>query len=230
MIYQEHVMRYVFASKFVANKIVLDAACGTGYGSNSLLDGGAKKVIGVDKSKNAIKYARKHYQRSGLDLLCMDVTELGFSDNLFDVVCSFEIIEHIKEYKKLLLQIRRVLKTNGICIISTPSKEIHSPHMEKPLNPFHAQEFTIREFRKILSRHFQGITLYGQKFSIIGRLFSLFPYGSNIKDFLMTKLFYEMDAKFKITEGHSKKFDIKPLKEVPSFLIPSYVIAVCKKY
>lgn len=229
MVYQEHIMRYLFASRFVADKIILDVACGTGYGSTYLLNGGAKKVIGVDISKDAIKYATKHYRGSRLHFLCMDATELGFRNNLFDMICSFEVIEHIKEYNKLLFQIRRVLKKEGVCIISTPSKEIHSPHMKKPLNPFHAQEFTIEEFRNILSNYFEDVALFGQKFSVIGRLFSLFPYGPNIKNFLAEKLFYKMDTKFRITKRHSEKFNIEPLKEIQRILVPSYVVAVCKK-
>ena len=68
-LYQEHIVRYLFASQFVRSKVVLDAACGTGYGSSLLLDKGAKKVIGVDISKDAIDYCNQNYKKENLEYL-----------------------------------------------------------------------------------------------------------------------------------------------------------------
>lgn len=53
---QEHIMRYIFASGFIQNKVVLDIACGTGYGSNFLRKAGAKKIFGVDISAETIEH------------------------------------------------------------------------------------------------------------------------------------------------------------------------------
>ena len=55
-IYLEHITRYIFASQFIKDKIVLDIACGSGYGSDYLLKNGARKVIGVDISKETVEY------------------------------------------------------------------------------------------------------------------------------------------------------------------------------
>lgn len=153
--YQEHVNRYVFASKFIKDKIVLDVACGTGYGSKYLLRKGARKVVGLDISIDAIKYAKEQYNinNEGLSFVCGNAIDLPFPDNYFDVIVSFETIEHLKEYRKFLLECKRVLKDGGLFICSTPNKRVSSPHTEKPKNPFHVKEFYPEEFNSLLAEY-----------------------------------------------------------------------------
>ena len=121
-LYQEHIVRYLFASQFVRSKVVLDAACGTGYGSSLLLDKGAKKVIGVDISKDAIDYCNQNYKKENLEFKIDDCTKLNLNNSYFDAVVSFETIEHLKEPDSFLSEIQRILKRNGMLVISTPNK------------------------------------------------------------------------------------------------------------
>lgn len=117
-LFLEHFERYKFASRYTKGLVILDAACGEGYGTNFLLKNGAKRVIGIDKSEKAIEEAKMKY--SG-EFRVMDVTKLEFEDNYFDCVVSFETIEHLIEYKKFLDEIKRVVKPKGIVIMSTPN-------------------------------------------------------------------------------------------------------------
>lgn len=158
-----HNMRYIFASKFVKNKVVLEIGLGAGDGSFYLLNKGAKKIIAIDVAEESVRYAKEKYSVENLDFMCMDGTDLDFPDNFFDIVVTFEVIEHIKDYKKFLYEIKRVLKPQGMLIISTPSKEIASPFSSKPLNPYHIKEFSRREFYSLLGNFFINIKQYGQR-------------------------------------------------------------------
>jgi len=160
---REHLIRYNFASKYTKNKKVLDVACGSGYGSKLLLDNGAKEVIGVDISKESILYAKEKYQQKELGFFRGDATHLKeFKNESFDVIVSFETIEHLKEYHKYLSEINRLLKKKALFLVSTPNKKFSSPNSKKPLNPFHYIEFNLNDFKKILWIHFDYVEIYGQ--------------------------------------------------------------------
>ena len=93
----EHMHRYAAALKLAAGKDVLDVACGEGYGSR-LIAGVARAVTGVDISADAIGHANRAY--GGLGNLAFrqgSATELPLADKSFDVVVSFETIEHLPQ-------------------------------------------------------------------------------------------------------------------------------------
>lgn len=182
--FQEHINRYSFASRFVRNKLVLDVACGVGYGSSYLRHVGAKMVIGGDISKDHLDYAKKHYLYGrGITFVCLDAMELPFSDKCFDVVVAMETIEHLENYRKFLSECKRVLKKGGKFVCSTPNKLIFSPHAGVSV-PIHFHEFYIQEFYSLLTQYFANIKLYGQRFTTIGNIIvsDLIYYGSKILD------------------------------------------------
>ena len=165
---KEHLERYKFAQAFVKNKKVLDIACGTGYGSNMMLAAGAEKVDGVDISKEALGYARKHYKSGKLSFKLGDLLELKAKQK-YDVVTSFETIEHISKYQLALKNIYTALKKEGILLISSPNRIITSPDSknlsDKPLNKYHTQEFSRTELVNELENiGFQINKVYGQRF------------------------------------------------------------------
>jgi len=162
-IYDEHIYRYIFAASLAENKLVLDVACGTGYGVGYMVDKGAGEVVGVDISMLAVDYAQERLGRNNkASFICADAIRLPFVDNAFDIVVSFETIEHIRQCRKFLAECRRVLKENGLLICSTPNRRIFSPNLAKPINTFHVKEFWPEEFSRLLRRYFADITLYGQ--------------------------------------------------------------------
>ncbi len=160
--YQRHINSYIFASKFVQNKVVLDVACGSGTGSTYLASRGAKALFGGDISKDALRDAKRwnrDWWRVGFILL--DAEALPFADNSFDVVVSFETIEHLKQPDKFLSGCRRVLKKGGFFICATPNKKVGSPLFRKPVNPYHLREFYPGELCQLLSKYFVNIEVYG---------------------------------------------------------------------
>ena len=160
-IYYLALARYQLACQYAQSKVILDAGCGSGYGSEELARAGAKKVYGVDLAADSIDYCQTHHSHPNLIFKQGDLTELDFPDNFFDLICAFETIEHIKDYRKAIAEIYRVLKPGGILIISTPNKAIYSPDTKKPFYPFHYHEFYLEDLKKML-KDFQIQKIWGQ--------------------------------------------------------------------
>lgn len=161
-IYKEHIERYKFALKFIQkNNKVLDTACGDGYGTKLLAETEADEVWGADINQQAIETAKNKYSAENLHFRIVDGVDMPFEDNYFDVVISFETIEHIKDYQSFIKEIKRVLKPSGKLIISTPDRKI-----TKKLgidNPFHVREFTKKEMADLMQTHFKQVEFYGQR-------------------------------------------------------------------
>lgn len=249
---QQHIMRYVFASKFVAGKTVLDVACGSGYGSSYLITCGAKEAVGVDLSKNAVRYAKNQYSKKGLHFSQGNAVSLPFHDNFFDVVVSFETIEHINEYEKYLEEMKRVLKPEGMFICSTPNiKYTQHPH-------YHVKEFYPEEFFSLLKNHFENVERYGQHiclitrvndvfrvkgrfYGLVGKTLSSFPYGEKIKDFLKERVLksskskhlnYDVDT-YEIKDEDAisfRKYEVVSLSKNSRFKLLRIMVAVCKNH
>jgi SAM-dependent methyltransferase len=100
--------------------------------------------------------------RGGTAFLCADGVRMPLCKEAFDVVVSFETLEHIRPYRGFLAECKRVLRDNGTLVCSTPNRRLFSPNIQKPLNPFHVHEFWPEEFRELLSNYFSDISLYGQ--------------------------------------------------------------------
>lgn len=147
----EHVHRYLFAAKFIENKIVLDIACGTGYGSYymSLF---AKSVYGLDINEDVINENKAKYNKTNLKFICSNATNTPFEDNFADVIVSFETIEHIQNDIAVLAEFKRILKKDGLLIISTPNKSVSEK--SQLVNPYHVKEYYFEEFEKLLSSFF----------------------------------------------------------------------------
>ncbi|MDP3732507.1 MAG: class I SAM-dependent methyltransferase, partial [Candidatus Omnitrophota bacterium] len=148
-----HFCAYRFAKDYVFNKEVLDIGCGEGYGSN-FLAGFANKVVGMDYDKEIVSYAKNKYQKDNLGFYAMDAKDLSSFRNKFDIVCSFQVIEHIPDIKAFSENIKNLLSTKGIFICSTPNRLDASPNGDTPLNRFHIKEYLINEFKELLGTYF----------------------------------------------------------------------------
>ena len=165
----EHLHRYAVANDYVANARVLDIACGEGYGSN-LLAATARHVVGVDKDAETIGAARLRYPCGDrLVFLQGDALELPVADSSFDVVVTFETLEHLQDAERFLAEIKRVLTPGGLLIVSTPN----APEYRKSSatrNPFHLQEYDRSSFDAILAKHFAHREMSGQRMLIASSL------------------------------------------------------------
>ena len=152
VVHAEHLARYGVAAQLAGSRRALDAACGEGYGTNLLAQAGATSVVGVDFDDATVAHARARYPAA--DFVHGDVRRLPFEDGEFDLVVSFETIEHVRDPEVALDELRRVLAEEGQLLISTPNK--HSYLVE---NEFHEREFTHEEFVELLSARFTNVDL-----------------------------------------------------------------------
>lgn len=209
---QDHERRYRHVSRLVRGKKVLDVACGSGYGTR-MLAAKAASVVGVDNSYEALGLAKKNYLKKSGVVVQTDAAGLSFSDNAFDVVVSFETIEHLKDPVEFLSEVKRVLSRGGVFVVSTPVKK------GKDLDEFHRHEFTRREFLDLLRRYFRVEKLEGQRF-MFSPLFKLFSYQTvnRLKKVSLIKNFYRR------CYGRD---EIKPFSSAWLF-VPNFLIVTCK--
>jgi ubiquinone/menaquinone biosynthesis C-methylase UbiE len=162
----EHWHRYHFIKDLVKGKRVGDIACGEGYGS-ALLASYADSVIGVDIDSNVISNAKEKYKnKSNLSYIQSNALKTSFDDNSFDVIVSFETLEHLSEQDQLLNEFKRLLSDDGLLIISTPDKDVYS-EIDEGHNQFHVKELTQTEFNYIISSKFNFNKTYGQQFQLM---------------------------------------------------------------
>lgn len=165
--HMEHFQRYLSVSNLTQDKVVADAACGDGYGT-SILARNARRVFGIDIDSDTIQRAKEKYTDPNISFIEGSIENLPLEDQSIDVFISFETIEHVTEelQKKFLNEIFRVLKPEGILVISTPNKALYSD-LYNYHNEFHIKEFYKEEFVAFLKNKFQNVKLYNQYFETV---------------------------------------------------------------
>jgi SAM-dependent methyltransferase len=161
-IWYEHMHRYVLAAHWCDGRKVLDAACGEGYGSH-LLARTASSVTGVDISEQAVRHANQKYGVDAkLEFKVADCTQLPFEDGGFDVVVSFETLEHLSAQQEMIAEFRRVLDPGGMLVLSSPDKAEYSDRNGFN-NEFHVRELYRDELETLLAGQFPSVRVLGQK-------------------------------------------------------------------
>ena len=161
-LWNEHLARYAFAARIARRKRVLDAGCGTGYGSFEI-SRNAERVVGLDISAEAVGYAAAHFRRANLSYLQASASAIPLANDSFDLVIAYELVEHMDAWEQVLEQCRRVLAPGGQVVVSTPNKLYYaeSRKLTGP-NPYHVHEFDFAEFREALKQFFPHVCLYTQ--------------------------------------------------------------------
>ena len=159
----KHLHRYAIATKLVKDKVVLDIASGEGYGSN-LMSKYASFVYGVDIDYGTIKRAKSKYRKENIKFLVGSTSNIPLEDKSIDFVISFETLEHHDEHECMLQEIKRVLRPNGVLIISTPDKHFYSD-VRNYNNEFHVKELYKSEFKDLLKRYFLNYQILTQSYT-----------------------------------------------------------------
>lgn len=169
-IHLEHLHRYTMAYEYVKDKVVLDIACGEGYGS-MLLSDKAAHVTGVDISEEVIDFARAKYYKDNIEFKTGTCDKIPMEASSVDIVVSFETIEHHDKHDAMMKEIKRVLKKDGVLIISSPDKKEYSD-IPAQNNPFHKKELYYEEFKSLLGKYFNNISIFGQRVVFGSTIFS----------------------------------------------------------
>lgn len=155
----EHLARYHWAASLAQGREVLDAGSGEGYGGRILAEvGGATRCVGVDIDAGAVERARTTYGAEGrIEFEVADVAALPFANGSFDLVTCFETIEHVSDQRRVVAELARVLRQDGVLLISSPNREVYPPG-----NPHHVHELTPPELTELLSADLSDVRLYRQ--------------------------------------------------------------------
>jgi len=154
----EHLHRYLFALQFCRHKDVLDVASGEGYGA-ALISTVARSVTGIDISAEAIEHAQKNY--AGVRYIAGRAESLPLPDHSIDVVLSFETIEHLLDHSSFFQEIKRVLRPDGLLVMSSPDRDVYSIK-QGIQNPHHLKELNSREFQTLVRDNFRHSSFLGQ--------------------------------------------------------------------
>ena len=155
LIEAEHQARYRLAVDLVPGRRVLDAGCGVGWGSELLRLAGAASVVGLDISEEALADARRRAPEC--EFVPGDLQKLPFPDDEFDVVVCMEALEHTDDVAGTLDQLARVLRPDGVLLVSSPNPGVYESD-----NPWHLHELTADELHHELAARFPHTRLLRQ--------------------------------------------------------------------
>jgi 2-polyprenyl-3-methyl-5-hydroxy-6-metoxy-1,4-benzoquinol methylase len=189
--FRRHLAVYEWIAARVADKRVVDMACGEGYGSD-VLAGAASSVVGVDANPEAHDHARLRYVRPNLRYV-RDLVE-SFSEPC-DAVVFLQTIEHVQDAGAILEHFKSMLAPGGVAYVSTPNLlTLAPPGAEKSDNPWHVREYRAAEFGELCEAHFQRVELLGLFHARKLRVHELaikLGWDSAHKRLGITKLFYD---------------------------------------
>ena len=148
-VFQRSILAYHYAAGMVSGK-VLEIGTGMGYGIDVVAPA-ADHFTTIDKSEayDATLPANAEFKQ-------MQVPPIGFADESFDYVISFQVIEHIKRDKDFVREVSRVLRKGGKFIVSTPNAP-----MSLTRNPWHIREYNEGELRELLAADFSAVESLG---------------------------------------------------------------------
>ncbi len=155
--YLQSLAAYEHAAGLASGRRVLDAGCGEGYGA-ALLAGTAALVVGVDRDPEAVGWAAGKYGATErLAFVAADVAALPIADGGADLVCCFQVIEHLPDPVAFLREVRRVLAPGGALMLTTPNLLVAGA---RP-NPHHVQDFSPAALDKVLRQVFDDVDVLG---------------------------------------------------------------------
>lgn len=161
VIHAMHVATYDFARQYCTDKTVLDLGCGSGYGTARTAAWGSS-VIGVDVSAAAVAYARRHYQADNLTFEQVSAgARLPFSEQTFDTVLSFQVIEHVVDPVRYLEEAKRVLRPGGTLVLVTPDRRHRLLPGQRPWNRWHLHEYSQRSLVTLVEQVFEVYAVFG---------------------------------------------------------------------
>jgi SAM-dependent methyltransferase len=151
---QRHLAAYRFALERAANRNVLDAGCGEGYGA-AMLAAAARCVLALDQAE-AVTIAALRHRLANLEFRAFDLTTLAQLGQTFDLVLSFQVIEHLPDPEGFLAGLAACTAPGGTLVVTTPNRL-----MSVSENPYHLREWTAPELRALAAPVLPGVEVLG---------------------------------------------------------------------
>jgi len=151
---ERHLAAYRWAAEQATGRAVLDAGCGEGYGA-SMLASVATRVLGADVQE-AISIASSRYTKPNLSFRAMDLMTLPSLKERFDLVVSFQVIEHVVDPEGFLRALQACVAPGGTLIVTTPNRL-----MSVAENPYHLREWTASEMPALATPILPGCRVRG---------------------------------------------------------------------
>jgi SAM-dependent methyltransferase len=151
-----HIERYMFAIQHGKPGLVLDIACGSGYGADLIIKSGkfsGSRIIAADIDEETIAYAKKRYGNPAIHFVCRDAMSFSGAPEFDSIIC-LETVEHVKDPGLFVQGLYGLLKAGGVLIISAPV----TPSTDG--NPYHLSDFSPGSFKKLFLPF--GLTLVNQ--------------------------------------------------------------------
>lgn len=155
-----HKKAYARAAEAAEGCDVLDLGCNNGYGTTTVA-AKCRSIVGVDVSATAVAEAQVRYAGATARFQCVDGGVLPFADASFDLVTSFQVIEHVVDVESYLAEIVRVLRPDGMVFFTTPNRDIRLDPGMPPWNRFHVREYGAPALREALSATFGDVAVEG---------------------------------------------------------------------
>lgn len=149
--FQRHVAAYRWAATRCVGRDVVDSGSGQGYGT-AMLRQVARSAVGVELVPDVVDHARLAHP--GTTYRQADVCDTGLPAGGTDVVVNLQVIEHLPDVGRFLLEQHRILRPGGELVVATPNRLTFTPHDHShdrdpddrtPVNIFHVEEFTAAE-------------------------------------------------------------------------------------
>src|ERR1700722_279943 len=146
--FRRHEVDYQRLTQHCADREVLEAGCGEGYGAD-LIAGVARRVTALDYDEATVAHVRARYPR--VQVRHANLTDLPLADGSVDVAVNFQVIEHLWDLARFVSECARVLRPSGLLMVSTPNRITFSPGRDTPINPFHTRELNAAELTELLA-------------------------------------------------------------------------------
>ena len=139
---------------------LLEIGFGEGYGSE-IVRSCVSEYVGVEVDAAAVAHAAQRYRHPKSTFLLYGGATLDFDESSFDLVISFQVIEHVLDPDLFLREAHRVVRGSGSVLIVTPNRNHRVDDGERPFNRYHVREFSPPELGTLMRQVFDTVEVFG---------------------------------------------------------------------
>ena len=159
-----HESIYRFASPYARDASVLEAGCGTGYGSRILSEAGASQVLGLDIDPLSIAFARRRFATPTLRFERADCQHLALPAAHFDLVFASNVLEHLVRPAGFVSTAFEALRPGGRALFAVPPiTSVATAALHDDIH-YHRSNLTVAAWHALLTAHAWTVTTFTHTF------------------------------------------------------------------